>query len=144
MFNYGYNAGASYAAGVINSLASSIDAFRQLANGRSTLGIESEPKDHTSPLYGITKWGGNLVDTYAGGIFANLGTARSAAGAMAGALVPSFSGGAGMAAGTGMSGGQTVNYNLHVNGVKKQVSSEEEMVRELKALSKIGNGEQPR
>jgi hypothetical protein len=138
---YGEGVMVTFAAGIVNKLGVVRDASRQLAQGVSSQArIESEPPDHTSPLYGITKWGGNIVQTIADGIYGNLGMATGAAGAMAGALVPSL-GGAGVM-GMGVSampmGGNT--YVLHVNGVQYEVGSPEEMIQKLMELG-VMNGE---
>jgi hypothetical protein len=138
---YGEGVMVTFAAGIVNKLGVIRDASRQLATGAARpITIESEPPDHTSPLYGITKWGGNLVDTYAGGIFANLPTASSAAGALAGALVPGLGAGA---MGMGVSampvgGGNT--YVLHVNGVQYEVAGFDEMAEKLMELGVL-NGD---
>jgi hypothetical protein len=103
--------------------------------------IESEPPDHTSPLYGITKWGGNIVQTIADGIYGNLGVGTAAAGALAGSLVPSLGSAGAMGMGVSampMGGGNT--YVLHVNGVQYQVGSPEEMIQKLMELG-VMNGE---
>jgi hypothetical protein len=139
-YDYGMNTVSSYASGIVNNLGVVADAGRQLArNAAGDFTIESEPPNHDSPLYGITKWGGNIVKTMAQGIYGELGTASSAAGALAGALVPSLAGGA-MGYGGGVAASQTINYNLHVSGVPKQVRSPEEMVEELLALSAFSEG----
>jgi hypothetical protein len=138
---YGEGVMVTFAAGIVNKLGVVRDASRQLAQGvTSQARIESEPPDHTSPLYGITKWGGNIVQTIADGIYGNLGAATGASAAMAGALVPSLGGGAAMGMGVSAMpmGGNT--YVLHVNGVQYEVGSPEEMIEKLMELG-VMNGE---
>jgi hypothetical protein len=139
---YGEGVMVTFAAGIVNKLGVVRDASRQLAQGvTSQARIESEPPDHTSPLYGITKWGGNIVQTIADGIYGNLGAATGAAGALAGSLVPSL-GGAGVMGMAGVSampmGGNT--YVLHVNGVQYEVAGFDEMAEKLMELGVL-NGD---
>ena len=132
-YDYGWNTAGSYAAGIVNNLGVVHDAGRQLAQGvGSQARIESEPPDHSSPLYGITKWGGNIVKTIAGGITSNLGTASAASGALAGALVPSVGGHM-----SGVVGNQTISgntYVLNVDGVPKTVDSKRAAIEELEKM----------
>jgi hypothetical protein len=138
---YGEGVMVTFAAGIVNKLGVVRDASRQLAQGVSSQArIESEPPDHTSPLYGITKWGGNIVQTIADGIYGNLGAATGAAGAMAGALVPSLgsAGAMGMGVSAMPTGGNT--YVLHVNGVQYEVAGFDEMAEKLMELGVL-NGD---
>lgn len=83
-WNWGNNLGSSYAAGIANSVGVVRTAAGQLAAAATgQIGIRSEPSDPTSPLRGITRWGGNLVHTYAEGILGALGHLRQAAQTMA-------------------------------------------------------------
>jgi hypothetical protein len=143
---YGEGVMVTFAAGIVNKLGVVRDASRQLAQGVSSQArIESEPPDHTSPLYGITKWGGNIVQTIADGIYGNLGAASGAAGALAGSLVPSMGGAATMGMGVSampMGGGNT--YVLHVAGVPYVVQSGQEMIDKLMELGVLnGDGRVP-
>jgi hypothetical protein len=139
---YGEGVMVTFASGIVNKLGVVRDASRQLAQGVSSQArIESEPPDHTSPLYGITKWGGNIVQTIADGIYGNLGAASGAAGALAGSLVPSMGGAATMGMGVSampMGGGNT--YVLHVNGVQYEVEGFDEMAEKLMELGVL-NGD---
>jgi hypothetical protein len=143
----GYNAGRNLVQTLADGIWYEIDrgtasnaAWALAANVSGPVFIESEPKDHNSPLYGITKIGGNIVDTIAGGIFANLGTGSAAAMALAGALVPSVGMvGAGYGAG-GVAASQTINYNLSVSGVPYEVHSAAEMVEQLMELGVMSEG----
>jgi hypothetical protein len=140
-FGWGYNITRGMAAGVRVGKGNLVVAARELGGAlRNQIGIESEPKDHTSPLYGHMKWGSNLVLDFANSIYGSLGTASSAAAAMAGALVPSLSGGA-MGMGVSampMGGGNT--YVLHVNGVQYEVAGFDEMAEKLMELGVL-NGD---
>lgn len=139
-WTYGDNMTKTFAAGIVNSLGVVRDASRQLGGAAAgSVRIESEPPDRSSPLYGITKWGGNIVQTIAEGIYGNLGTGSAAAAALAGALVPSVAGG-GMGAYTagGPGEGKTVNYNLSVNGVPYEVKGVDEMIDTLLNLGAMG------
>lgn len=140
-YNYGENLMTDYAAGIVNNLGVVADAGRQLGGTlRRQVAIESEPEASDSPLRGITKWGGNVVKTIADGIYANLGLGSSAAGALAGALVPGLTtpalGMAGVAAGTP---GARI-FQLYVNGVERTVSTPEEAIQTLVDLGVFGEG----
>jgi hypothetical protein len=90
-YRYGVNAGNELAAGLNSRYGVVRNAAGSLAQAISgQIGIRSEPDDSDSPLRGITKFGGNIVDEMAGGIQRRLGSAHAAAGALAGALVPSL------------------------------------------------------
>ena len=118
-YSWGGNLASSYAAGIVNNLGLVHDAGRQLAQGvGSQVRIESEPPDHRSPLYGITKWGGNIVKTIAEGIYGQLSTGTAAANALAGSLIPSMPVGTPLAAGVA---GETRVYQLYVDGKEKVV-----------------------
>lgn len=61
------------------------DAAGNLASAvRGQIGIESEPKDPSSPLRGITKWGKNIAGELAGGMNAGQAGVRGAASGLAG------------------------------------------------------------
>jgi hypothetical protein len=138
---YGEGVMVTFAAGIVNKLGVVRDASRQLAQGvTSQARIESEPPDHTSPLYGITKWGGNIVQTIADGIYGNLGTASGAAGALAGSLVPSIGVGAMGMGVSAMPMGAGNTYVLHVNGVQYEVEGFDEMAEKLMELGVL-NGD---
>jgi hypothetical protein len=139
-FGWGYNITRGMAAGVRVGKGNVVVAARELGGAlRSQIGIESEPSDHTSPLYGHMKWGSNLVLDFANSIYGSLGTASSAAAAMAGALVPSVGGGAmGMGVSAMPTGGNT--YVLHVNGVQYEVEGFDEMAEKLMELGVL-NGD---
>ncbi len=106
---------------------------------RGQLQIRSEPPDPSSPLRGITTWGGNIVKTIAEGITGELGTGAAAAQALAGALVPSF-GGAAMGAPAGMAGGNTVQDILQVQGDAKVVGSRDDVIDAWLQMSTAGEG----
>ena len=129
-YGYGRNLVLTLADGIYANLGSASLASYALANRiRTPVFIQSEPKDPNSPLRGITKIGGNIVDTIAGGIFANLGTGSDAAAALAGALVPSFGyAGAAMGGGMGMAG-ETRIYQLYVDGKPKSVGDTADALR---------------
>ena len=120
-YQYGANVARTIASGMYAEAWQVGQAAGYLATKvRGQLQIRSEPPDASSPLRGITQWGPNIVKTIAGGIFDNLGTGSAAAGALAGALVPSLPGGGFASAGapaTAM-GGNT--YVLNVNGVQRE------------------------
>lgn len=114
-YQWGYAVSGTFAAGMEAGLVRVRQAA--VAVGSATGGairIESEPPDHSSPLYGITKWGGNIVKTIADGMYAELGTGRAAANALAMSLTPGI-GLPGLATGAAVaptSGGDlTVNIN---------------------------------
>lgn len=147
-FNYGYNFGASYAAGVVNSLGLVRDAGRQLGGALANqVRIESEPPDHTSPLYGITKWGGNIAKTYAAGILRELGAVSSASRALAGAVGLGGLAGigsmrpSGVASNAGTSGGTVINnYYFQWEGEGPKARNEAEIIANLQRLSPLVGG----
>jgi hypothetical protein len=66
---WGRNIGQSYADGMIDKVGAVKDAAGNVAAAaEGQLRIESEPPAWDSPLRGITRWGGNLVRTYADGM----------------------------------------------------------------------------
>lgn len=140
-YGHGTNLALTYAAGIVNNLGVVRDAGRQLAQGvASQARIESEPPDHSSPLYGITKWGGNIVKTIAAGITGELGTGTSAAAALAGSLVPSIGASGAASAGGSINGAAVKNYNLTVHGKEPVVSSAQEILREMTRLESFDRG----
>lgn len=126
-YDYGVNIAAELARGLRVGKGLLVDPAHQLSNViRNITGIESEPKDHSSGLYGITKWGGNIVRTLADGIYGELGSARGAAGALAASLVPSLPGGGMAMAAGGAGGGPT--FILQVEGQPPYVGSREDVI----------------
>lgn len=151
-YQYGYNVMATMARGIyagkgilVNAAASGAAAVR------SQIAIESEPKDPSSPLRGITKWGGNIVHTLVDGIKSELGTATGGAKLLADALVPAFRGptlalenGAMASAGrmhseTGEVAGVTNQWILHVDGVPKKVGKRDEILDEYEQMMGYGD-----
>jgi hypothetical protein len=141
-FNYGFTFGATYAAGIVNSLGVVRDAGRQLASTlRRTVAIESEPEDPNSPLHGITKWGANLVRTYASSMLGAIPTLTNATAAIGRAAVI---GGSAMSptALAGGSGSSTVinNYYLQWDGEPPKGRSEAEIIANLQRMSPLVSG----
>lgn len=136
---------STYAAGIVNNLGVVADAGRQLANSAAQpITINSEPPDKGSALYGITKWGGNIVRTIADGMTAELSTASAASAALAGALVPPVVDGprvprsAGVAG--GIVGGNVTNINLTFTGDPPDSKEERELVATLQRLAPFIDG----
>jgi hypothetical protein len=97
----------------------------------------SEPKE--GPLRGITKVGHAIVSSITDGIYSSLDMAGGAAGALAGALVPSLAMPAmGMAGMEGMAGGPT--WIVNVNGVQRSVGSPQEAIDALVDLGAFSEG----
>jgi hypothetical protein len=106
--------------------------------------INSEPPDHSSALFGITKWGGNIVRTLADGITSELGLANRTAHALADALAPNLrapefamAGGGRSRVGAGPGdpvAGTTNVYQLHVKGKEIEVQSERDLARMWRTL----------
>lgn len=140
-----YVAGAAIplamARGIYANAWNAEQAARRLAAGVAGFLPSSEPKNPDSPLRGITKVGGKIVDMIAGGIYGSLSTAEGASAALAGVLSPTIPIGT-MAggAGGGVAASQVINYNLAVNGVPYQVASPEEAIEQLLALGAFGEG----
>jgi TP901 family phage tail tape measure protein len=143
-FSYGFNTGTSYAAG----LNAAYGYVRTAAGGlaaaaRGQIGIQSEPTDPRSPLRGITKWGGNLVDTYAEGIRKRMAILRQVMQTMAASAVPSVApmtpALAGVPLGAGRGGGGSVNItNITVNVEGRPLDgSIDELVRTIRAAERV-------
>jgi hypothetical protein len=144
-YNSGYGVVTSYAQGMWAGVWQISAAANEIASRISnTTRIESEPPDRNSPLYGITKWGGNIVKTIAEGIYGELGTGAAAAQALAGALVPGLSMPvAGMAGANGVpfsGAGNVNNYYLTVAGKEPVVSTAQEIIHEMDRLGSFGRG----
>lgn len=85
----GYNTGTTLANGIDASLWRIHQAASNAAwTMRNVIGIASEPRDPSSPLRGITKWGGNIVDTLVASGRARLGAAEAFAYELATAVRP--------------------------------------------------------
>ena len=140
-WNWGYNLGSSYAAGIANSVGVVRTAAGKLAQAATgQIGIRSEPEDADSPLRGITKWGGNIVKTIAEGIDHNLGVGANAAHALAGSLAPSFGTPAFAGAVPTQASAAGRTYIVNVNGVQRTVKSEQEAMQALKDLGTFDEG----
>lgn len=127
-WHHGNSAGTSFADGMNAAYGYVITAAGGLAAAaRGQIGINSEPEDPNSPLRGITKWGGNLVQTYADGILGALGTGSAAANALAGSLAPALGTTALAGAGT-PSVGSGVTFVLQVEGKEKVVGTRDEVL----------------
>lgn len=143
-YSFGVNTGNELARGLNTRYGVVRDAAGRLAQAAvGQIGIRSEPKDADSPLRGITKFGGNLVDTYAEGMRARIASLRSVAAQVAaaatpsgiGALSPALVGAAPMPGG----GGTTVinnNFTFHGEPSRK----EDDLTDLLQALTALGGG----
>lgn len=134
---YGNSAGTSFADGMNAAYGYVVTAAGNLAAAaRNQIGINSEPKDRRSPLYGITKWGQNIAKTLAEGMNAGANTVRGAAAVLAGAaavapvgaaLTPSL-------AGARLSPSGDVHYHshfeLHIEG-ETPSSRDDDSIRRL-------------
>lgn len=112
------------------------------------LTIHSEPPDHSSALYGVTKWGGNIVKTIAGDMMANLRVGDAAAAALASVLVPSvprigspelpalatISAPMGTAERLGGVTNLTYQWILNVEGTRRVVDGPQDAVEELQRI----------
>lgn len=142
---WGGNFATDLAAGIVNNLGVVRDASRQLAAGmRAPVAIESEPEDHSSPLYGHMKWGGNFVRDLIHSMLGEVGGLRGAAGTVAGALVPSLPRGmdlpaAGALGGAGGPGGLTVYNQLVVDGQPATVGSAQEVYDRWQQMMRLGD-----
>lgn len=144
-YPWGFNIGDAVAQGMWDSMHLISNAAYAMANTASNqIRIESEPPDHSSPLYGITKWGGNIVKTIADGIYDELGAGSQAAAALSASLVPNFStpalglAGASPLATAAVGTGPT--YIVNVNGVQRTIRSEEEALQALRDLGAFSDG----
>jgi hypothetical protein len=149
-YDWGGDVGRSLAAGLSDQYYPVKTAAGLVASAiRGTVGIQSEPEDPTSPLRGITDWGGNIVRTMAEGVLGDLRTASRASDALAAALVPRLA--AVMAPGFGTSpfglsslpgpvtagsAGEITNINLTIEGKEPVVSSAAEIVEAAARLRK--------
>jgi len=110
---WGHNIARGMAAGLRVGKGELVVAAAELGGAiRGQLGVESEPKDHSSPLYGHMQWMPNFVDDLATTMTASAGALRDASHTTASALVPDLTAngpGAGMSSfGAGTSGGITI------------------------------------
>ena len=155
LWQSGYNAVTSMADGMNAAEWRVFDAAWGIGNTlRGGLAIYSEPAAAWSPLRGITKWGGNIVDTIAAGILGEHGVIpdalrRSLAGdmlavpeirtpwssALDGATHPYSALPALDPAGADS---LTVQYVLNVAGVPQMFESKEEWIKALEDLSAFG------
>lgn len=141
-YSYGRNAGQSLADGLWAKYGVVRTAAGGLAGAiEGQIGIRSEPKAHDSPLRGITRFGGNIVETMAEGIYGQLSTGRAAAHALAGALVPAVGVPALAGAGSGVgAGGVTNQWILNAGGVEKVFHSRDDFMQALDDLGSFGEG----
>lgn len=137
---YGFNTAAAFASGLNRGYGYVVDAAGNLGGAvRGQIGIESEPPDPNSPLRGITKWGGNIVKTIAGGMMGELGQGRSAAGALASSLVPGLGTVPLARAQAGSSGGVAGGNSYNVQMVDRiEVRTVEDIGYGLKRLGDLG------
>lgn len=128
-YTWGFNTAATFGAGLTAGQGIAIDAARNLAAGvRSQIAIESEPEAPDSPLRGITKWGGNFVETWVAGMLRELGLAENAADLLGATLTPAPGFAAPpFGATSGITPGNT--YILQVDGADKIVGSREDVLR---------------
>jgi hypothetical protein len=141
-WQWGYNVGSTLASGMNASQYLVRGASRDLASATGqAITIESEPPDHSSPLYGITQWGGNIVKTLAEGIYDELGTGAAAARALAGALSPSlpdsWTPGQQGAPGMPLAMGQNIQYVLSVEGLPVVIGSAEDVMERWKQMTSL-------
>jgi hypothetical protein len=141
-YPWGFQIGDSLARGMWDSMHLISDAAYEMANRVSrSVRIESEPPDPNSPLHGITKWGGNLVKTYADSMLHALPSMTGATTALARAGVISGSAMSPTAL-AGGSGSSTVinNYYLQWDGEPPKGRSEAEIIANLQRMSPLVSG----
>jgi hypothetical protein len=141
-YPWGFQIGDSLARGMWDSMHLISNAAYEMANRVSrSVRIESEPPDPNSPLHGITKWGGNLVKTYADSMLHALPSMAGATTALARAGVI---GGSAMSptALAGGSGSSTVinNFYLQWDGESPKGRDEAEIIANLRRLLPIIDG----
>ncbi len=140
-YTYGSGIGYSLANGIYSVVPVVRTAAGALANAvRGQAGILSEPKDHSSPLYGITKWGGNIVKTIAEGMTGELGVGKAAAAALASSLSPGAIGSdvrsASSSAGGALSTGGTVtNLTIVLQNHGDPILDEKDILETLQLLT---------
>lgn len=116
-YNWGNGISQSIADGINNGYGVVVDAAGNIAAAvRGQVGIESEPKDASSPLRGITQWGHNIVKTLADGISGSLGIGSAAAGALGASLIPSLAGTGGGVMSSSFGGGGDTHIHITVQG----------------------------
>ena len=139
-YTSGQNVGYAFANGLGSAQTYLEDKAYNLAHyGTRFLRGESPPKE--GPLKEIDVWGRNVGEAWSGSFLEGLGLTglSGSLSGLASALRPSMSMGSLGGAG-GVGGGQTINYNLSVNGVQYEVKSAAEALETLQALSAFGDG----
>lgn len=142
-WTYGNNVGTSFAAGMNAAYGWVRDAAGNLARAaRNQIGINSEPDDPRSPLYGITKWGANIAKTLAAGMTSGISTVQGAASRLAGAaVIGSTVGVAAASPAAGGGGGMHItNIYLQWDGEPPRGRDESEIVANLQRLSPLIDG----
>ncbi len=113
-FTWGSGIGYSMANGIYTVVPVVRNAAGELANAvRGQIGIRSEPDDPSSPLRGITEWGGNIAKELAHGIESNLSLGTAAGAALASTLVPSVAGTETVGSGS-RAGATEIHYHTHL------------------------------
>lgn len=140
-YTYGNNVGTSFAAGMNAAYGWVRTASGNLAAAaRGQIGINSEPDDPRSPLYGITKWGANIAKTLAAGMTSGISTVQGAASRLAGAAVigPGALAAATAPIGGGSGGTTIINNNFSFVGV--EAGGPNELSGLLQRLSSVSSG----
>lgn len=144
-YNSGYTVGSEVARGIYASSNLADGASSYLASKISRYLPRSEPE--AGPLRGITHVGESIVRSITEGphgIYSNLARAGQAAGALAGALVPSMAMPSMALAATGVgSGGVTNQWILNVSGAEKVLSSRDDFINALDDLGAFREGRLP-
>lgn len=141
--SWGYGIGASLASGINNGYGTVINAAGNLAAAvRGQIGIESEPKDSSSPLRGITQWGANLVQTYVEGMQSMMRTGENAGMALAAAVSPqtaslvgfSSAGTSGAFSGLPAAPSGSGDLHVHLTNVGEPIEEPDDILQTLKLL----------
>ena len=140
-WTYGNNVGTSFAAGMNAAYGWVRTAAGNLAAAaRNQIGINSEPNDPRSPLYGITKWGGNIARTLAAGMTSGISTVQGAAARLAGAAVIGPGSLVAATAPIAGGGGGTTIINNNFSFVGVEAGGPNELSTLLQRLSSVSSG----
>lgn len=142
----GYSAGSALmqnlSSGINDAKYSAIQAARDAGYEIRSVFPFSEPKDPQSPFRGITKWGGNIIETVAEGIRRSSGSLASAVGGVGTLEVGADIRSAGQSAGGALSmGGNVTNLTVVLQNHGDPIKDEGDIIETLQMLTPFITGQ---